>query len=203
MKKLMACALALMLTPLAALADFKEGVNYEVINQGEGSAKPTVTEYFSFFCGHCNTFEKGYVPRLKGELKDADVVFKQNHVDFIGREMGVAMTKAYAIAIQLGVTEKVKPVLFSRIHDEKKAPRTPKEIRDVFIATGVNPADYDKAAESFMVKTMASQMARSTQNAKLTGVPTFVVNDKYRVNTQSVKSFDELSELILYLTQKD
>ncbi|GLS82118.1 thiol:disulfide interchange protein DsbA/DsbL [Paraferrimonas haliotis] len=203
MKKLMACLVALMMVPMAAFADFKEGVNYDIINQGKATATPEVREFFSFYCPHCYTFDKGYIPTLKAKLKESSVPLKQNHVDFIGREMGVEMSKAFAIAEQLGVLERIKPAMFAAIHDYKRPPATAKQIRDLFIANDVKPEDYDKAASSFMVQTQLAQMEQRTKNAKISGVPTFVVNGKYRVNTQSIKSFEELTDLIMYLTKKD
>ena len=61
---------------------------------------------------------------------------------------------------------------------------------------------FDAAAESFMVKAQMAKMKRDTENAKLTGVPALVVNGKYRVETGSIKSYDELLDIAFFLAKK-
>ena len=56
MKKLFALVATLMLSLSAHAAQFKEGQHYKVLDL-EASSKPTVTEFFSFYCPHCNSFE--------------------------------------------------------------------------------------------------------------------------------------------------
>ena len=59
MKKALLMAAALLLAPMAAMAaDYKEGVHYTVINDGPETAKPEITEFFSFYCPHCFNFSK-------------------------------------------------------------------------------------------------------------------------------------------------
>ena len=51
-----------------------------------------------------------------------------------------------------------------------------------------------------MVNAKMSKMKRDTENAKISGVPSLVVNGKYRVETSSIKSYDELIDIAYYLT---
>lgn len=51
-----------------AAPQFKENVNYEVI-QPVVSAQPEVMEYFSFFCPHCYRFEPVMEPSFRTCLK--------------------------------------------------------------------------------------------------------------------------------------
>ncbi|MCG9695396.1 thiol:disulfide interchange protein DsbA/DsbL [Shewanella sp. Isolate11] len=201
MKKALLVALALLVAPMATLAaNFEEGVNYTVINQGPATAKPEVTEFFSFFCPHCYNFAKQQIPEIKAKLPEG-VAFKQNHVDFIGREMGVEMSRAFAVAHQLNVEDKIEPALFAAIHDKKQRFVSRNDIRQLFIANGVAGKDFDAAADSFMVSAQMAQMKRATENAKLSGVPSLVVNGKYRIEMGSLKSMNELMQLTDYLIQ--
>jgi thiol:disulfide interchange protein DsbA len=50
----------------------------------------------------------------------------------------------------------------------------------------------------------AEQAMQDTQNkysklGALTGVPTFIVNDKYKININTIKNQQELDELIAFL----
>ncbi|MFV7772290.1 MULTISPECIES: thiol:disulfide interchange protein DsbA/DsbL [Shewanella] len=200
MKKALLVALALLVAPMAALAaDYKEGVHYTVINEGPATAKPEIAEFFSFYCPHCYNFAKVQVPQIKANLPEG-VVFKQNHVEFIGREMGPEMSRAFAVAHQLKVEEKMEHALFSAIHDKKQRFTSRDDIRKLFIANGIDGKDFDAAANSFMVSAQMAQMKRATENAKLSGVPALVVNGKYRVETGAIKSYDELLQIAYYLT---
>ncbi|AQS38378.1 Thioredoxin [Shewanella psychrophila] len=200
MKKALLIAIALLMAPMAAMAvDYKEGVHYTVINQGPATAKPEITEFFSFYCGHCYNFSKTEVPKIKANLPEG-VVFKQNHVDFIGREMGVEMSRAFAVAHQLKVEDKIEKAIFAAIHEKKEHFTSRDDVRKLFIANGVEGKDFDAAADSFMVSAQMSQMKRATENAKISGVPSLVVNGKYRVETGAIKSYDELLDIAYYLT---
>ena len=202
MKKALLMAAALLLAPMAVFAaDYQEGVHYTVINDGPATAKPEITEFFSFYCPHCYNFAKTVVPKIIADKPDG-VAFNQAHVDFIGKEMGVEMSRAFAVAHQLNVDDKIDNALFSAIHDKKQNFTNRDDIRALFIANGVDGKTFDAAAESFMVKAQMAKMKRDTENAKLTGVPALVVNGKYRVETGSIKSYDELLDIAFFLAKK-
>ena len=201
MKKTILMVAALLMAPLMAnAADFKENVHYKVINQGPGSAKPEITEFFSFYCGHCFNFQKSVVPTIKKTLPEG-VSFEQAHVEFIGGPMGEQMSRAFAIAKQLGVTDKVEPALFSAIHEKRERFTSIDDIRNLFIANGVSGKDFDAAANSFMVNSQVAKMRKDTKNAGIRGVPSLVVNDKYLVMTDNIKSYQEMLDIAYYLAQ--
>lgn len=201
MKKLLLMTVALLMLPLASMAaEYKEGVHYTVINQGPATAKPEIAEFFSFYCPHCFNFAKSVVPKIEASLPEG-VKFTQKHVDFIGREMGPEMSRAFAVAHQLNVDKKIEHAIFTAIHDKRQRFTSRDDIRKLFIANGIEGKDFDAAANSFMVNAQMSTMKRDTENAKLSGVPALVVNGKYRVETGAIKSYDELIAIAMYLTK--
>ncbi|GGE90879.1 thiol:disulfide interchange protein DsbA/DsbL [Shewanella carassii] len=201
MKKILMLAAAFLLLPLAATAaQYKEGVHYTVVSDGPATAKPEIREFFSFYCSHCYNFEKNILPVLKARLPEG-VAFEQNHVEFIGREMGVEMSRAFAIAKVLKVSDKINHAMFSAIQDKKQHFTSRDDIKALFVANGVDPKQFDSAASSFMVSTMLASMKRNTENAEISGVPALVVNGKYRVETGAIKSYDEMLDIALYLTK--
>ncbi|WP_341502538.1 thiol:disulfide interchange protein DsbA/DsbL [Gallaecimonas sp. GXIMD4217] len=202
MKKLMMGFLALVMLPLAALANqFEEGKHYEVIKMAAPSAQPMVTEYFSFLCPHCYRFEP-FIKELKGQLPEG-VKLQKNHVDFMGREMGVELSRAWAVMELLGVEEQVASKLFASIHVQRQIPKSRDDIRNIFVAAGVKGEDFDAAVNSFSINGRLSQMQRNTLNNEVHGVPTLIINGKYKVNTGSVSSKEELFELVNWLAKKD
>ena len=202
MKKTMLLVAALLMVPLMAnAAGFEEGVHFKVINPGPGSAKPVITEFFSFFCSHCYNFQKTVVPTIKRTLPKG-VTFDQTHVEFIGGPMGEKMSQAYAIAEQLGVLDKIEPALFSAIHEKRQPFDSLDDIRNLFIANGVSGKDFDAAVNSFMVDSQVAKMRKDTNNAGIRGVPSLVVNDKYLVMPDNVKSYQDMLDIAYYLAQK-
>ena len=200
MKKFFAFFAALILLPLSVQAtDFKEGTHYNVVKE-TATAKPQVLEFFSFYCPHCFSFEP-LMEHLQETLGD-DVEIKKNHVNFLGKEMGPQLTQAYAAAQLLKVEDKVASLLFDQLHTQRKAVNGEAGVLDIFEKAGVAKEDAQGALASFPATGLASQMKRNTETFQVRGVPTLIVNGKYKVITNSVKSTDEFVELVTYLTKK-
>ncbi|MGR5410336.1 thiol:disulfide interchange protein DsbA/DsbL [Vibrio sp. PNB22_8_1] len=196
MKKLFALFSMLMLSLSAHAAQFKEGEHYKVLDL-EASKKPLVTEFFSFYCPACNRFEP-IIQQLKKQLPE-NVKLQKNHVSFMGGNMGISMNKAYATIVVLNVEDKMVPVLFNRIHNMGKAPRDEVELRQIFIDEGIDAKKFDAAFKGFAVDSMAHRMDKQFENSGITGVPAVVVNNKYLIQAQSIKSTDEYFALVNYL----
>lgn len=195
MKKLFALFSMLMLSLSAHAAQFKEGEHYKVLDL-EASKKPLVTEFF-FYCPHCNSFEP-VIQQLKKQLPEGTKLLK-NHVSFMGGNMGPSMSKAYATMVALKVEDKMVPVMFNRIHNLKKAPRNDEELRQIFLDEGVDAKKFDSAFKGFAVDSMVRRMDKQFENSGLTGVPAVIVNNKYLVQAQSIKTMDEYFSLVNYL----
>jgi thiol:disulfide interchange protein DsbA len=199
MKKIL-LSLLVMLLPLTACAErFEEGKHYTVV-RSIASAEPEITEFFSVLCPHCYQFEP-IVHDLREKLP-AGVKFKRNHVDFVGREIGPLYSRAYATMLVLRVEDNLLPALFTEVQVKKNYLQTPQAFRDFFIGNGVEAAKYDGAVNSFAVNGLLGQMQKATKDNKITGVPSFFVNGKYKVNTGSIKSADEFVQLVLFLLEK-
>lgn len=196
MKKLFALFSVLMLSLTAQAAQFNEGEHYKVLDL-EASKKPVVTEFFSFYCPHCNSFEP-VIQQLKKQLPEG-VKLQKNHVSFMGGRMGPSMSKAFATMVALKVEDKMVPVMFNRIHNLRKAPRDDAELRQIFLDEGVDEKKFDSAFKGFAVDSMVRRMDKQFEDSGLTGVPAVIVNNKYLVQAQSIKTMDEYFALVNYL----
>jgi len=200
MKKIFALFTALILLPLSIqAADFKEGTHYEVVRE-TATKTPQVLEFFSFYCPHCFKFEP-LMEQLKEQL-DTDVEIKKNHVNFLGKNMGPQLTQAYAAAELLKVEDKVASLIFDQLHTQRKEINGETDILAIFEKAGVPNAEAQGALASFSATGIASQMKRNTETFKIRGVPSVIVNGKYQVITNSVKSTTEFIELVDFLTKK-
>lgn len=198
MKKLFALFSMLMLSLSAQAAQFNEGEHYKVLDL-EASNKPVVTEFFSFYCPHCNSFEP-IIQQLKKQLPEG-VKLQKNHVSFMGGSMGPSMSKAFSTMVALKVEDKMVPVMFNRIHNLRKAPRDDAELRQIFLDEGVDEKKFDSAFKGFAVDSMVRRMDKQFEDSGLTGVPAVIVNNKYLVQAQSIKTMDEYFALVNYLLE--
>ncbi len=196
MKKLFALFTTLMLSLSAHAAQFSEGTHYRTLDL-PASKTPTVTEFFSFYCPHCNSFEP-IIQQLKAQLPDEAKLVK-NHVSFMGGNMGKPMSKAYATMVSLKIEDKMVPVLFNRIHTLQQPPRNEEELRQIFLDEGVDAKKFDSAYNGFAVDSMVRRFDKQFKDSGLAGVPAVVVNNRYLVEGQSVKSLNEYFELVNYL----
>ncbi|ELV8626219.1 thiol:disulfide interchange protein DsbA/DsbL [Vibrio cidicii] len=199
MKKLFAFFSLLMLSLTANAANFKQGEHYKVLDL-EASKKPSVTEFFSFYCPHCHSFEP-IIQQLKNQLPDG-VKLQKNHVSFMGGSMGLSMSKAYATMIALKIEDKMIPVMFNRIHNLRKAPKDDAELRQIFLDEGIDAKKFDAAFNGFAVDSMVRRFDKQFQDSGLSGVPAVLVNNKYLVQAQGIKSVDEYIELVNFLLKK-
>ncbi|MEZ9444444.1 thiol:disulfide interchange protein DsbA/DsbL [Vibrio sp. 10N.222.54.F12] len=199
MKKLFAFFSLIMLSLSAHAAKFNEGEHYKVLDL-EASKKPMVTEFFSFYCPHCNSFEP-IIQQLKQQLPK-DTKLQKNHVSFMGGNMGLPMSKAYATMIALKVEDKMVPVMFNRIHTMNKPPRDEAELRQIFLDEGVDAKKFDAAYNGFAVDSMVRRFDKAFKDSGLSGVPAVVVNNRYLVDAQGISSLDEYFELVNFLLKK-
>lgn len=199
MKKLFALVATLMLSLSVQAAQFKEGVHYKVLDL-PSSNQPSVSEYFSFYCPHCYSFEP-IIKQLKSQLPEG-VKLQKNHVSFMGGSMGKSMSKAYATMLALNVEEQMVPVMFNRIHNLRKAPRNDQELRQIFTDEGIDGEKFDAAFNGFAADSMVRRFDQQFQDSGLTGVPAVIVNNRYLVQAQDIKTVEEYFELINYLLSK-
>lgn len=196
MKKLLVLFITTLLSVSVYAAKFSEGKHYTVLDN-QKTAKPTVTEYFSFYCPHCYNFEP-IMEGLKNQLPKS-ATFQKVHVSFMGGDMAVPVAKAYATMVALDVEEQLVMPMFKQIHEFKKYPRNVADIRQIFVDNGVTAKQFDAAFNGFAVDSMQKRFDKQFKSTTLTGVPGVVVNNKYLVDAGKVKSVDEYYQLVNYL----
>ncbi|WGV98512.1 thiol:disulfide interchange protein DsbA/DsbL [Vibrio sp. YMD68] len=177
-------------------AQFEEGKHFKVLDV-EKAQKPVVTEFFSFYCPHCYKFE-GVVENLKPALPD-DARFEKVHVAFMGNNMAIPMAKSYATMVALDVEKEMVPAMFKQIHQLRQAPKDEAALRQLFVDYGVDGKKFDSAYNGFVVNSMQREFDKQFEASTLTGVPGVLVNNKYIVVPDSIKSYEEYNALVNYL----
>ncbi|WP_016595479.1 thiol:disulfide interchange protein DsbA, partial [Yersinia pestis] len=165
-------------------AQFTDGKQYLTLDKPV-TGEPQVLEFFSFYCPHCYQFEEVYqVPKAVKKALPEGTKMTRYHVEFLG-PLGKQLTQAWAVAMALGVEEKITPLMFEGVQKTQTV-QTPGDIRNVFIKAGISGEDYDAALNSFVVKSLVAQQQKAAEDLQLRGVPAMFVNGKYMIKNDGM-----------------
>lgn len=212
MKKLFA-ALALLMTvslllPIQANAQvelWQEGKHYKVISDTK-TAKPEVTEFFSFWCPACYRAEP-LVKQIKSQLPEG-VAFNKVHVNFMGMAGPQAQNDA-TMAMQIGRAlkqeEAMNGAIFDYIHRQRSVINGLSDLRSIFVVNGVDGAQFDKMAKSFSVRSLVKRNNDKLAEFRehVSGVPNFIINGKYQATFTRDMNVQQMIDLVLWLTKQD
>jgi thiol:disulfide interchange protein DsbA len=193
-------ALALMSSTLLG-AQYEEGVHYQVLDpqaplstSGEGIE---VSEYFSYGCGHCFQFD----PVLNAWLdkQPEDVNFDRTPAvwnDYYGN-----LAQTYYTLKAMDVLESLHVAVFEAIHIQRKNLSKPGVMADFLEDAGVDPEAFAKVFNSFGVRMSLQQADARGRAYRASGVPTLIVNGKYRIETRGAGSVQEMLKVAEFLIQ--
>lgn len=206
MKKIFLALIGMVMAFSATAATFSNGAQYVTLDKPV-AGEPQVLEFFSFYCPHCYQFEQVWhvSEGIKKNLPK-DVKYAKYHVEFLG-PLGKQLTQAWAVAIALGVEDKVSPLMFDAVQKQQSV-QTPDDIRKVFIQAGVKGEEYDSALNSFVVKSLVVQQEKAAAELGLQGVPSVFVNGKYMVKNDGLDTSSQdmyvkqYSDVINFLSTK-
>lgn len=187
----------------ASAEEYQEGVQYERILPAQPTStgnKVEVLEVFWYGCPHCFRFEP-YIERwIRHEPKNAEFV----RMPGVFRPSWEVHARAYYTAVLLGVVDKIHTPLFNAIHLERKRLNTEAALRDFFYKTaGVDKDTFTKTYRSFAVETRIRRARTMASRYGISGVPTVIVNGKYRVSAETAGSNAEVLKVINFLVAKE
>ena len=193
---------ALVLMTSVGHAAIEEGVNYQAIGNPPPTANSDtieVLELFWYGCPHCYQLEPELAVWI--ESKPDDVTFIR-----MPAVLGPAWelhARAFYTAELMGVTDKIHLSLFERLHKDKKPLRTATELKAFFVERGVSADEFDKTFNSFAVITKTNRAKQARDTYGLTGVPTLVVNGKYRTTARLAGSNKQMLEVVDFLVEQE
>lgn len=178
---------------------FVEGEHYERLPVPVDTAdedRVEVVEMFSYACVHCYNFESA-LATWRGRLAEG-VNFRR--VPAIFNPTWQLLAQAYYTAEVLEVTERVHTPLFEAIHKQGVDVRDPARLAEIFErAAGVSPEDFTQVFDSFTVRGRVQQADARGRAYRLSGVPTLIVNGKFRVDGNMAGSNAAMLEVVDYL----
>ncbi|AOV16025.1 hypothetical protein BJI67_02115 [Acidihalobacter aeolianus] len=197
----------LFLLPLAAMAGgqqktFDEGIEYQLISPrptlplNVSKGKVQVAEFFWYQCPHCAHLEPTLEHWRRHDMP-ADVEFVR--VPAVLAPNWYFMARVYYTAQLLGVEARMTPILFKAIQADGRKMEDLKGVEALFARQGVPEKRFKEAFESLAVSTRVRRAIQLTHEYGITGVPTLVVNGRYRVDPNRVGSYPRMLRVVDYL----
>ena len=192
-------------TGVAAAEDhtrFAVDTHYKILDVPgtvDDPSKVEVREFFSYACPHCYSLEPSVNAWL--ETKPDYINYVRTPVLFLRNAEPLA--RAYYVEETLNLVDEIHAPLFDAIHKHREPLFNEPALANFFRKYGVEPDKFNRLYSSFGVSTKVRQAEALTKEYKIPGVPNFVVNGKYLVLRENLKTTDELFEVIEYLANKE
>lgn len=202
--------LVLILSSGSALAEesligerFVAGTHFEVLDiavDTRDAQKVEVVEMFSYACIHCFNFDPYAKAWQARQAEDVDF----HLVPAVFNPDWELLAQAYYTAETLGVTDAVHERMFEGIHTRNEDLRQPEILAPLFEELAeVSATDFNAAYKSFSVRSRVQQAKALVRAYKITGVPTIIVNGKYRVDGRMAGSNARMLEVVDFLVAKE
>jgi len=181
---------------------FSENIHYEKVIPAQPTTtgkKVEVVEMFWYGCPHCNALEP-YVNRwLKKKPANAEFV----RIPAIFQPGWEPLARAYYTAEILGVLDKTHSAMFETIHDKKQRINSDEDIKKFFLDHGVSEQDFSRVYRSFAVEAKIRRAKDMTNRYGIRGVPSLIVNGKYRTGAQLAGGNAKIFKVVNFLIEKE
>lgn len=161
--------------------------------------KIEVVELFWYGCPHCYHFD----PYLERWLKTKPDYVTFRRVPAVFRESWIPQARAYYAAEAMGVLDSMHGAIFDAIHRDKRTLDTRDQLADFFAERGVDREQFLKVYNSFGVQTKVRQAISMTKNAQISGVPSMVVDGKYRTSGSLAGTFANMIKVLNILVDEE
>jgi protein dithiol oxidoreductase (disulfide-forming) len=161
--------------------------------------KIEVVEMFWYGCPHCYAFEPTINPWA--EKLPADVHFVRIPAMFGGP--WDAHGQLFLTLQSMGVENKVHSAVFNAIQKEHKKLTTPDEMAEFVATQGVDKDKFLATFNSFAIKGQIVAAKELAKKYGITGVPTLIVNGKYRFDLGSAGGPEQTLQVADQLIAKE
>jgi|GEM_PF-581919 len=183
-------------------SDYQAGIHYNVITPAwdTGSDDVVVYEFFSYMCGHCNTFQP-YMKKLESNLPEG---VKVQRVPVVFYPQWRPQAQAYYTFEAMDLLDQVHAPFFAAIHQHKKRFRNIDEVADwVASSFQVDREKFLSTANSFMVDGQIRKGMQMMQAMNVTSTPTLIVNGKFKPNSDQMRSRDDIIKVVAALASQE
>jgi len=187
-----------------ATPQFQAGQHYDEFLQPVGRFETTgdkieVVEFYSAGCPACFNAEP-FMQAIKTRLGD-DVNFVQvpapinTYFEHLARGQFAAQA--------LGVDPIADIKIFEAIRMDRKQLSTPNEMAAFYADYGISKEDFIKSYNSFSVNSRMAKTKEMMAKYGVNGVPTIVVNGKYRSGSRKAGTFVRWAQILKQLVEQE
>ena len=202
MLKQLVTGLILLFAAGLAQAQPTAGVEYRELathQPTDTAGKIEVIEFFWYGCPHCYNFEPVIEPWIKKLPKD--IQFRR--VPAIFSDDWAKGARAYYALEAIGELPRLHKPLFDAVHQGSKLNVADEAALTEWLGkNGVDAKKFTAAYRSFSVEGKVKRALQLTQAYKIEGVPTMAVNGQYVVNTDHIKSFEQMLGIADFLVDQ-
>ena len=196
-----ALSIFLAFTLPSSAQEFKEDVNFfpllveQPVRTGD---RIEVLEIFWYGCPHCYALE----PYLKKWLKN-----KPEFVEFV--QLPAVLNRSWEFDarvfytfVALGLIDELHEAYFDAIHKDRKRMKNVEQVASWTQEQGVDPQLIMDTFNSFGVDSMLANATQMSGRYEADGVPTIIIDGKYRTTVSLAGGHNEIIDLINYLAQR-
>ena len=201
-RKHLAWLLLLLFFSCTQAEEYVEGRHYEILDNPTVTRNPSkveVVEVFWFGCNHCYSLES-YIQPWKRNLPN-DVDFWKSHITW--NAQAETHARLFYSAKALGIEEKAIPAAFTAIWREGRNLLGNSEVEYFFKGFGIEKERYLSVSNSFGVNNAVKQANNRMRQWTVTGVPTIIVNGKYKVSGTREIGTSKLLDVVDFLIEKE
>jgi len=176
----------------ASAADIRPGVEFDYLPKAmptEPAGKIEVVEFFWYGCPHCNHLE----PAVQAWAKTLppEVAFRREHVLWNGRTDMDGHARLFVALKTMNQVNALTPKVFDAVHRDKIELRDPAVAVDWATKQGLNRAQFESAYNGFGTAALLARAKQMSHDYDIDGVPTFVINGKYKTSPSKVGGGDQ------------
>ena len=201
-RKHLAWVLLLLFFSCTQAEEYVEGRHYQILDNPTVTRNPSkveVVEVFWFGCNHCYSLES-YIQPWKRNLPN-DVDFWKSHITW--NAQAETHARLFYSAKALGIEEKAVPAAFTAIWREGRNLLGNSEVEYFFKGFGIEKERYLSVSNSFGVNNAVKQANNRMRQWTVTGVPTIIVNGKYKVSGTREIGTSKLLDVVDFLIEKE
>ena len=178
--------------------EFEQGINYFPLKTPQPVHtwdKIEVLELFWYRCPHCFELE----PYLNKWLKSKPDFIEYVRLPAVLNRSWAFDARVFYTFVALGLVDSLHEAYFDAIHKDRKRIVTVAQLADWVADQGQDPQRILDTFSSFGVDSMVAHATDMSGRYETDGVPTIIVDGKYRTKVSLAGGHNELIDLMSYL----
>ncbi len=184
---------------IPSCSDQQTDKTYSLVRNPQLTDKPTVVEFFAYFCPHCNKLE----PKVRAWEKKLPKSVRFIKVPLtLGHNQARVYSRAFYLGKKLDVFDQSHKTIFRNFHSKGIQIKTDQQLKKLFMDLGVTEQAFDAAINDPSINQQVEKAEQLAKQFGIISVPGFVVNGQYFTDVAKAGGERKLFEKINFLLRK-